>query len=48
MKRHLNCPCGVHLEGADEDDLVDKALAHLSAEHPQLAYEREQILFMAY
>lgn len=48
MKRNLNCPCGVHLQGEDEDDLVDKALAHLHEEHPQLDYGRDHILFMAY
>ena len=48
MKRNLNCPCGLHLQGTDEDDLVNKALEHLRDEHPHLAYEREHILFMAY
>jgi predicted small metal-binding protein len=48
MKRNLKCPCGVLIQGVDEDDLVDKANEHLREEHPQLQYEREQILFMAY
>ena len=50
MKTHLDCPCGEHIEGEDEDDLVEKALAHLREKHPDLAdvYDREHILFMAY
>jgi predicted small metal-binding protein len=50
VKTQLTCPCGVHIEGADEDDLVEKVLAHLREEHPDLAdtYGRAEILFMAY
>jgi hypothetical protein len=48
MKTNLKCPCGAFLTGTDEDDLVARAQAHLTEEHPGLAYEREQILFMAY
>jgi hypothetical protein len=50
MKTQLDCPCGEHIEGADEDDLVDKAMNHLREKHPDLAdeYEREHILFIAY
>jgi hypothetical protein len=50
MKTHLQCPCGQLLIGADEDDLVEKAMEHLREKHPELAdhYTREHILFMAY
>ncbi len=48
MKTHLNCPCGEALQGMDEDDLVEKAQAHLAEAHPGMQYEREHILFMAY
>jgi hypothetical protein len=50
MKSRLDCPCGEHIEGQDEDDLVEKARAHLEEKHPELAmiYDREHILFMAY
>jgi hypothetical protein len=50
MKTHLQCPCGELIVGTDEDDLVEKAKAHLAEKHPDLAgqYEREHILFMAY
>jgi hypothetical protein len=50
MKTRLSCPCGEFIQGDDEDDLVDKAFAHLREKHPDMAdeYEREHILFMAY
>jgi hypothetical protein len=46
----LACPCGEMLTADDEDQLVEKANAHLAAEHPNLAglYTRDQILAMAY
>jgi hypothetical protein len=50
QKTRLDCPCGVHIEGENENDLVEKAMEHLRAAHPDLAdvYERDHILFMAY
>ncbi|MFD6455186.1 MULTISPECIES: DUF1059 domain-containing protein [Nocardia] len=48
MKRHLSCPCGEFLIGTDEDDLVAAAQRHLTEQHPDHRYSREQILFMAY
>lgn len=48
MATRLDCPCGTHLSGADDDELVELTQAHLAAEHPGLTYEREQILFIAY
>jgi predicted small metal-binding protein len=50
MKTKLNCPCGELIRGDDEDDLVEKAFAHLRDKHPDMAdeYQREHILFMAY
>ena len=47
MKTRLSCPCGTTVTGTDEDDLVEKTQAHLAAEHPDLEYGREQILFIA-
>jgi predicted small metal-binding protein len=47
MKTLLRCPCGEEIRGADEDELVERAQAHLAAEHPGREYEREMILFMA-
>ncbi|BBX68851.1 uncharacterized protein DUF1059 [Mycobacterium sp. BK558] len=48
MKTHLSCPCGEAIQGKDEDDLVEKAQAHLSEVHPGREYDRDAILFMAY
>ena len=48
MKTHLKCPCGEYIQGSDEDDLVAKVRDHLAHRHPDLSYEREQILFLAY
>ncbi|MBS1842779.1 MAG: DUF1059 domain-containing protein [Actinobacteria bacterium] len=48
MKRHLDCPCGKHIEGEDEDDLVKKVEAHLVEEHPDHHYSRDEILMVAY
>lgn len=47
MKTRLHCPCGEYIQGENEDDLVEKAMAHLAEVHPDLEYEREHILFMA-
>jgi hypothetical protein len=50
VKTRLQCPCGELIEGADEDDLVEKALQHLREQRPELAdaYTCEHILFLAY
>jgi hypothetical protein len=50
QKTLLRCPCGELIEAENEDDLVEKANAHLSEQHPNLAghYTRDEILFMAY
>jgi hypothetical protein len=48
MALHLNCPCGTLLEGDDDDDLVEKAQAHLAENHPGHEYSRDEILFLAY
>lgn len=47
-RRYLQCPCGELLEGENDDALVSAAQEHLAAQHPQLHYEREQILLLAY
>jgi hypothetical protein len=48
MKTQLDCPCGKHIVGSDEGDLVEQVKAHLSEQHPGHEYTREQILSMAY
>jgi predicted small metal-binding protein len=46
VKTRLTCPCGEVIRGADEDELVSEAEAHLAAEHGR-TYTREEILFIA-
>lgn len=48
MKTRLNCPCGEQIRGSDEDDLVERTLAHLAQQHPTHDYTRDEILFIAY
>jgi hypothetical protein len=48
VKRNLTCPCGEHITGTDEDDLVEKVQQHLKDKHPSHDYSRDEILFMAY
>jgi hypothetical protein len=50
VKTKLDCPCGEHIEGQDQDNLVAKVRCHLADKHPDLLeiYGREHILFMAY
>jgi predicted small metal-binding protein len=48
VKRNLTCPCGEHITGTDEDDLVEKVQVHLKEKHPDHDYSRDEILFMAY
>jgi hypothetical protein len=47
MKTIVDCPCGEHIVGGDEDDLVAKVQQHLAEKHPGREYTREQILMMA-
>ncbi len=49
-RTRLQCPCGEMIVAATEDELVEKARAHLAAVHPDLAgeYSRDDILFMAF
>lgn len=47
MKTRLTCPCGEVVKGQDEDELVERAQAHLADAHPGREYDREMILFMA-
>ncbi|WP_067568536.1 DUF1059 domain-containing protein [Nocardia acidivorans] len=48
MKTRLNCPCGEHIRGEDENDLVERTLAHLAERHPTHDYTRDEILFIAH
>jgi predicted small metal-binding protein len=48
MKQRLDCPCGEKIEAENEDELVEKAQAHLAEAHPGHEYTRDEILFIAY
>jgi predicted small metal-binding protein len=48
MKQRLNCPCGEKIQAETEDELVEKTQAHLAEVHPDHAYTRDEILFIAY
>jgi hypothetical protein len=36
MMHELDCGCGHHLEGKDEQSRVIKVLLHLEADHPEI------------
>ncbi len=48
MKR-INCVCGYIVEGEDDDQLWERAQAHLRSDHPDLVgkVSREDILAQA-
>jgi predicted small metal-binding protein len=41
--RALECPCGHHLEGADDEELFRLAREHIDREHPEMDRTDEQI-----
>jgi predicted small metal-binding protein len=41
--RALECPCGHHLEGADDEELFRLARDHIDREHPEMDRSDEQI-----
>ena len=44
--KRINCVCGKVVEGKDDEELWEKAQAHLAADHPDLVgkVSREDIL----
>lgn len=42
----IECPCGVLIEGATDDEVVERAQRHASATH-EMELSREQALSMA-
>jgi predicted small metal-binding protein len=34
--RAIECPCGHHLEGADDDELFRLAREHVDRDHPEM------------
>ena len=41
--RAIECPCGHHLEGADDEELVRLARAHVDRDHPEMQRTDEQL-----
>jgi hypothetical protein len=41
--RAIECPCGHHLEGADDDELFRLAREHVDRDHPELRRTDEQL-----
>jgi predicted small metal-binding protein len=46
MKKVIQCPCGVVIEGRDDEDVVAQAQEHARQVH-QMTLSREQALAMA-
>jgi predicted small metal-binding protein len=47
MQKVINCPCGVVVSGANDDEVVAKAQRHAKEVH-QMDLTREQALAMAH
>ena len=41
--RAIDCPCGHHLEGADDDELFRLAREHVDRDHPEMRRDDAQI-----
>lgn len=41
--RAIDCPCGHHLEGADDEELFSKAREHIDRDHPEMQRSDEDI-----
>jgi predicted small metal-binding protein len=41
--RAIECPCGHHLEGADDEELGRLAREHVEAHHPEMERSDEQL-----
>jgi len=39
----IDCPCGHHLEGADDEELFRLARNHIDNDHPEMERTDEQI-----
>ena len=49
MAKLINCECGQVVRGADDDELVANAEAHINRDHPEMVGKvtREDLLGMA-
>jgi len=41
--RAIECPCGHHLEGTDDEELFRLAREHIERDHPEMGRSDEQI-----
>lgn len=41
--RAIECPCGQHLEGADDEELFRLAREHVDRDHPETQRTDEQL-----
>jgi predicted small metal-binding protein len=41
--RAIECPCGHHLEGADDDELFRLAREHIISDHPDMQRTDEEL-----
>jgi predicted small metal-binding protein len=41
--RAIECPCGHHLEGADDEELFRLARAHIDTDHPEMQRTDEPV-----
>jgi predicted small metal-binding protein len=41
--RAIDCPCGHHLEGENDEELVQKAREHVDSDHPEMERTDEQL-----
>jgi predicted small metal-binding protein len=41
--RAIECPCGHHLEGADDDELFRLAREHVDRDHPEMQRSDDDI-----
>jgi hypothetical protein len=43
VMRAIDCPCGHHLEGADDEELFRLAREHVERDHPEMERTDDQI-----
>jgi predicted small metal-binding protein len=41
--RAIECPCGHHLEGVDDEDLIRQAREHIARDHPEMDRSDDQL-----
>ena len=41
--RAIDCPCGHHLEGEDDEELFRKAREHVDRDHPEMQRSDDEL-----